>query len=109
MRSLVLLRFGRFPQVQVVRALDFHAVLAHDDADAWAVGVWSVSTHDNRNLTRIEPHEIARWINADELREPADQVLIELLAVVPLQHREDAVCRKRLLIRALRSHRVVDI
>ena len=64
--------------------------------------------HD-RDLAGVEPHEIADRINAEQLHEAANQMLIELLAVVALQHREDPLRRKRLLILALRAHRVIHV
>ena len=64
---------------------------------------------DDRDLVRAEPDEVARRIDAEQLGESPDQVLIELRAFVALQHREDAVARERLLIGALGAHRVVDV
>ena len=52
---------------------------------------------------------VARRIDAEQLHEAAHEVLIELGAVVALQHRQDALGRERLLVGALRPHRVVDV
>ena len=57
----------------------------------------------------LEPHQVARRIDAEQLHEPPHQVLVELRAVVALQHGEDALGREGLLIGALRPHRVVDV
>ena len=36
-------------------------------------------------------------------------MLIELLAVIALQHRQDAIGREGFLVDALRPHRIVDV
>ena len=68
-----------------------------------------VHREDDGDLAGAQPDQVARRVDAEQLHEPADQVLIELRAFVALQHGEDAIGRKGLLIRALRPHRVVDI
>ena len=57
----------------------------------------------------VEAYEVAGRIDAEQLREAPHQVLVELVAVVALHHFENAIRRERLLVRALRAHRVVDI
>ena len=57
-------------------------------------GIGRVGLEHDGNLAGVEPHEISRGIDADQLDEAAHQILIELLAVVPLQHRQDAVGRE---------------
>mgnify|MGYP003694298329 CR=1 FL=1 len=64
----------------------------------------------HRDRAVVEAHQVARRIDAEQLREAAHQVLIELLcrrcASCTARMRSD---RERLLIGALRSHRVVDV
>ena len=58
----------------------------------------------NRDLTCVKTHQVADGVDAEQLHEPPDEVLIELLPVVAFHHLEDAIGRERLLIRALRTH-----
>ena len=64
---------------------------------------------DDGYLSVVEAHQIADRVDAHQLHESPHQVLIELLAVVPLQYGEDAVGRKSRLIHPMRSHRVVHV
>jgi hypothetical protein len=64
--------------------------------------------HD-RDFPGVQPDEIPRWIDTEQLNEPPHQVLIELRPVIPLQHGKDPIGRERLLILTLRSHRVVHV
>ncbi len=64
--------------------------------------------HDG-DFAGVETDQIACRVNAGELDEPPNQVLVELLAVVALQHDEDAIGGKRLLVHALRAHGVVHV
>src|SRR5688572_4181474 len=103
------LALTRIPQADVVGMLQLLSVGPREHLDARPVGIRRVRLEDDGNLARVEPHEVAGWIDADQLDETLHQPLIELLAVVALQHGQDAVGRMRLLVHALRSHRVVHV
>src|SRR3954447_7533445 len=99
----------RLPQVAVVRQIETCAVVRKEHADARAVRVGRVHFRHHRDLAGRQPHQVAGGVDAEQLDESPHQVLIELRAVVALEHREDAIGRVRLLIRALRAHGVVDV
>ena len=101
--------FRRFPQVHFVRRLEMLARRRLDHLDARLERIRRVHRHHHRHRAVVEAHEIAGRVDAEQLREAAHQMLIELLAVAALHHFENAIRRERLLIGALRSHRVVDV
>ena len=74
-----------------------------------SVGVRRVRLQDDRDLPRGQPHEVAGWIDADELHESADEMRVESRAVVLLENRENPIGRKSGLIDPLRSHRIVHV
>ena len=84
------------PQVELDWFRIRRAVRSEEDAHARPIGIGCVGLEHHRDLAGVESHEIACGIDTDELDEPAHEVLIELLAVVSLQHGEDAVGRERL-------------
>ncbi len=97
------------PQVDVARQFEPPAVGGEEHAHFRAVRIGRVHLQNNRDFAGVQLHEIADRIDAEQLHETANEMLIELLAVVALQHREDALGRKRLLVLALRAHRVVHV
>ena len=64
---------------------------------------------DDCDFAGIQLHEISDRIYTQQLHEAANQILIELLAVVPLKNGKNAFRREGLLILALRAHRVVHV
>ena len=64
---------------------------------------------NNCDLAGVQLGEIADRIDSKQLCETANEMLIELLAVVALKYRQDARGRTCLLVLALRSHRVVHV
>ena len=98
-----------FAEIAFVRQVERGAVRREQHADARTIRVGRVHLSHDRDLAGAQPHEVAGRIDAEQLHEAAHEVLIELRAVVALQHGQDAVGRKRLLVGALRAHRVVDV
>src|SRR3954471_10595466 len=99
----------RFPQVALEGQVQARAVGRKQDAHARTMRIRRVHVQDHRDLSRTQLDEIARRVDAEQLHETANQVLIELRPFVFLEDGDDPVCRVRLLIRALRAHRVVDV
>src|SRR4030095_8749981 len=89
-----------FPEVQVTRFGERLTIRAKQDANLRAIRIRRIRLEDDANLAGVEFHQIALRVDADELHETADEMLIELLAVVPLQHREDPVGWKRVVVHA---------
>ncbi len=56
--------------------------------------------HDS-DFAGTQLDEVAGGVDAQQLHEAADQVLVELHTVIPLQDREDPIGRKGLLVEAL--------
>src|SRR5262249_51944711 len=64
---------------------------------------------DHGDLAGVQAYQCARRVDAEQLHEAANEVLIELRSFRALEYRDDPIARVRLLIRALRPHRVVDV
>ena len=81
----------RFPEISFVgdpaarRPIEQHP-------DARTIRIRRVHPSHDRDLAGRQPHQVAWRVDAQKLHETPDEVLIELRAVVALQHREDALC-----------------
>src|SRR6476619_1149373 len=98
--------WGHFPEIDVVGDGQSVTALVEHHADLRSMWIRRVSFDDDGDVARVEAHEITGRIDADELNETSDEMLIELCAVVAFQDGKNTVGRVRLLIDALRSHGV---
>src|SRR5262245_36841724 len=81
-RMTVGIAFGDLPEVDVVGQIHALAVGREYHANLRTLRIRRIGFEHDRNLARVEAHEVPHWIDADELGEATDQVLVELLAVV---------------------------
>src|SRR6476659_7221570 len=70
---------GRLPQVDIVRQLEPRAFAADEHPHVRPVRIWRIDTLYDADLARVEPHDRADRRDADQLDEPPDQVLVEML------------------------------
>src|SRR6188768_1421339 len=85
---------GRLPEVAFVWEIEARAGRVEQHADARSIRIRRVYSCHHRDLAGRQPDQISWRIDAQELYEAPDEMLIELRAVVALQHREDALGRK---------------
>ena len=71
--------------------------------------IGSVRLEHDGDFARIELHEIPGRIDADQLHEPAHEMLIEPPPVARAEYGQNPIGRERLLVMALGSHGVVDV
>jgi hypothetical protein len=93
----------RLPEIALERQIEARAVGGKEHPHARAGGDRRVDAEDDGHFAGAEADEIARAVDAEQLREAPDQVLIELRPFVALQHAEDAIGRESLLDRSAAS------
>src|SRR4029450_6526472 len=88
-RTCTLWRY--FPQIDVVGDGPSVATLVEHHADLRSMGIRRVCLDDDGDFARVEAHEVTGRIDADQLNEASDEMLIELRAVVAFQDGENTV------------------
>src|SRR5687768_15229093 len=87
--------FVLLPQIDFERTRNRRAIGGEKNLHARPIRVRRVRPGDDGGLPAVEADEVAGRIDANQLHESSYQILVKLLAVVPLQDREDAIRWKR--------------
>ena len=73
--------FGlNLPQIEIVGQVEPGPGTVEQHPDLRPIGIGRVDFPDDGDFVRVEAHQVADRVDADQLHEPADQMLVELLA-----------------------------
>lgn len=85
---------GLLPEVALDGDTDGLPLRVEQHPHLGPVGIWSVHLEDDGDFSGGESDQRPRRVDADQLDEAPDQILVELATLVSFEHRQNPVRRK---------------
>ena len=97
------------PKLAPQFSMDSFAGAIDEHANTRPIRIWRIYLEHHGHLAGCQADQVADRVDADQLHKSSDEILLELRAVVTLQHRENTIGWRRVLVHTLGSHGVVDV